>query len=73
MEKYYFLIFWLLIGYSLTHIFIFKKYTKAIDQIRERNVDLKLIIKLLKEEVEKKQRRYYTKKKKYNSTKKVKK
>jgi len=72
MEKYYYLIAGLLIGYSFTHIFIFRKYGKALDQFKERTVDLNIIIKLLREEVEKKQRRYYTKKKKYNGVKKKK-
>jgi len=73
MEKYYYLIVGLLIGYSFTHIFIFRKYSKILEQFKERNIDLNLVIKLLREEVEKKQRRYYPKKKKYNGVKKNKK
>ena len=54
MEKWYYLICGLVVGYSLTHIFIFKKYTKILDQLKERTLDLRIIIKLLKEELEKK-------------------
>ena len=54
MEKWYYLICGLVVGYSLTHIFIFKKYSKVLDQLKERTLDLRIIIKLLKEELEKK-------------------
>jgi len=73
MEKYYYLIAGLLIGYSVTHIFIFRWYGKILEQFKERAIDLNIIIKLLREEVEKRKRPYYPKKKKYNGAKKIKK
>ena len=73
MEKYYYLIAGLLIGYSFTHIFIFRRYGKILEQFKERAIDLNIIIKLLREEVEKRKRPYYPKKKKYNGVKKNKK